>query len=52
MTRMLVTGGCGYLGTSLIPALALQEGVEEIIIYDNLRRKKKNNKSYKLEDKE
>ena len=34
--KVLITGGAGYVGTNLTQALAQQESVEEIIIYDNL----------------
>ena len=36
--RVLVTGGAGYLGTALVPALAARGDVEEVIVYDNLSR--------------
>ncbi len=36
--KILVTGGAGYIGTSLVQALAADEQVSEIIIYDNLSR--------------
>ena len=36
--RVLVTGGAGYIGSSLIQELATQNGISEIVIYDNLSR--------------
>lgn len=36
--RVLVTGGAGYLGTSLIMELSKNPDVLEIIVYDNLSR--------------
>lgn len=36
--KILVTGGAGYLGTGLVTQLSQMEGIEEIIIYDNLSR--------------
>ncbi|WP_017731826.1 NAD-dependent epimerase/dehydratase family protein [Nafulsella turpanensis] len=36
--KILVTGGAGYIGTSLIQALVKDEQVSEVIIYDNLSR--------------
>ena len=37
--RVLVTGGAGYLGTSLVQQLAERTDVEEIVVYDNLSRR-------------
>lgn len=34
--NILVTGGFGYVGTTLIPLLFKQERIDKIIIYDNL----------------
>lgn len=36
--RILVTGGAGYIGTELVYALAQQNEVSEVIIFDNLSR--------------
>lgn len=36
--KVLVTGGAGYLGTSIISRLSQMPEVSEIIIYDNLSR--------------
>ena len=36
--RILVTGGAGYIGTELIKALAKDDNIEEVIVYDNLTR--------------
>lgn len=36
--KILVTGGCGYLGTDLIHQLLGNRSVEEIRVYDNLSR--------------
>ncbi len=36
--KILVTGGCGYLGTSLIHQLLESSEVEEVRVYDNLSR--------------
>lgn len=36
--RILITGGAGYLGTGVVAQLSQMEGVEEIILYDNLSR--------------
>ena len=37
--RILITGGCGYLGCSIIDNLLLCNESEEIVIYDNRYRK-------------
>lgn len=37
--KVLVTGGAGYIGTALVDRLARQEGVEQVILYDNLSRR-------------
>ena len=36
--KILLTGGAGYIGTSLLQALTLDPQVNEVIIYDNLSR--------------
>lgn len=36
--NILVTGGAGYIGTSLVSKLALRSDVTRIIVYDNLSR--------------
>lgn len=36
--KILVIGGAGYIGTSLIESLAVSSKVAEIVIYDNLSR--------------
>ena len=36
--RILVTGGAGYIGAELVHKLAHSEGVEEVVVYDNLCR--------------
>lgn len=36
--KILVTGGAGYVGTSLVQQLAIDEQVTEIIVFDNLAR--------------
>jgi len=33
---MLVTGGCGYIGSALVPALVADESVERVVVLDNL----------------
>jgi UDP-glucose 4-epimerase len=37
--RVLVTGGAGYVGWSVVHELARRDGVDEIIIYDNFARR-------------
>ncbi len=37
--KILITGGAGYIGTSLAEALSRRADVSEIVIYDNLCRK-------------
>lgn len=34
--RVLVTGGCGYIGSALVPLLCDDERVEEVIVLDSL----------------
>jgi UDP-glucose 4-epimerase len=36
--KILITGGAGYIGTSLVQQLADQPDVQEIVVYDNLSR--------------
>ncbi len=40
--KVLVTGGAGYIGTELVGALARQDAVREVVVYDNLSRKNYN----------
>lgn len=35
-TRVLVTGGCGYIGSALVPHLQQSEGVTEVVVFDSL----------------
>ncbi len=37
--RVLVTGGAGYVGWSVVHELAQRDGIEEIVIYDNFARR-------------
>ncbi len=37
--KVLITGGCGYIGYSLIMNLLPNDKIKEIILYDNLYRK-------------
>ncbi len=34
--RILVTGGCGYIGSSLIPQLLAEDRVDEVVVFDSL----------------
>lgn len=34
--RVLVTGGCGYVGSRLIPRLLEEQNVEEVVVFDSL----------------
>lgn len=36
--KILITGGAGYIGTSLANTLAVRKDVDEIVVYDNLSR--------------
>lgn len=36
MTDILVTGGCGYIGSRLVPLLASDQEVNRIVVLDNL----------------
>ena len=36
--KVLVTGGAGYIGTSLCQSLLISEKVNEVVVYDNLSR--------------
>ena len=47
--RFLVTGGAGFIGSNLVDGL-LKEGVEEIIIFDNLLRGRVENLYEALKD--
>lgn len=40
--NILITGGAGYIGNSLVKALAAQPGVNSITLYDNLSRTNSN----------
>ena len=40
--RVLITGGCGYIGYSLLKFLLPQISIDEIILYDNLYRRNSN----------
>lgn len=40
--KVLITGGCGYIGYSLLEELLLKGELEEVILYDNLSRKNSN----------
>jgi UDP-glucose 4-epimerase len=40
--NILISGGAGYIGTSLIELLSTHKKVEQIIIYDNLSRGNRN----------
>ncbi len=40
--KILITGGAGYIGTELTYHLSQLNGVEQIVIYDNLSRKNYN----------
>ncbi len=34
--RVLVTGGCGYIGSALVPALLEDSRVDEVVVFDSL----------------
>jgi UDP-glucose 4-epimerase len=36
--KVLVTGGAGYVGTSLVQSLAAIDAVKQVVVYDNLSR--------------
>lgn len=36
--RVLITGGAGYIGNELVYGLSAAEGIDEIIVYDNLNK--------------
>ncbi len=38
LMRVLLTGGAGYLGTSVVAELSEHPDVSEIVVYDNLSR--------------
>ena len=40
--KVLITGGAGYLGTELVGAVAAEDAVSELTIYDNLSRRNHN----------
>jgi nucleoside-diphosphate-sugar epimerase len=35
-TRVLVTGGCGYIGSALVPQLLADSRVAEVVVFDSL----------------
>lgn len=36
MTDLLVTGGCGYIGSALVPLLADDDRVDRLVVLDSL----------------
>lgn len=40
--NVLITGGAGYVGTSLVDELLERDDVDEVLVYDNLSRKNYN----------
>jgi nucleoside-diphosphate-sugar epimerase len=34
--RVLVTGGCGYIGSALVPQLLADDRVEDVVVFDSL----------------
>jgi len=35
-SRVLVTGGCGYIGSALVPQLLADSRVAEVVVFDSL----------------
>ena len=34
--KVLVTGGCGYIGSALVPRLQERDGVDSVTVFDSL----------------
>jgi len=49
--RILITGGAGYVGCSLVEKVAKRKDVSEVIIYDNLSRKNYNSFTHAFPEK-